>query len=223
IVHVNLHKTFGTPHGGGGPGAGPVGVKEHLAKFLPVPIVEKDGETYRLDYDRPSSIGKLVAFYGHFLVSVRAYVYIRYLGLEGLRAVSAHSVLNANYLVGLLKDVFHLPFDRRCMHEFVLSGKAQKDAHGVATLDISKRIIDYGFHPPTNYFPLIVPEALMIEPTETETKDTLDAFAAALLAIDKEAAEEPALLHGAPYSAPVRRVDEARAVRQLNVSWPEQQ
>ncbi len=222
-VHLNLHKTFGTPHGGGGPGAGPVGVKEHLAKFLPVPIVEKDGETYRLDYDRPSSIGKLVAFYGHFLVSVRAYVYIRYLGLEGLRAVSAHSVLNANYLVGLLKDVFHLPFDRRCMHEFVLSGKAQKDAHGVATLDISKRIIDYGFHPPTNYFPLIVPEALMIEPTETETKDTLDAFAAALLAIDKEAAEEPALLHGAPYSAPVRRVDEARAVRQLNVSWPEQQ
>jgi glycine dehydrogenase subunit 2 len=198
-VHLNLHKTLGTPHGGGGPGGGPVGVKGHLAKFLPVPTVERTGDGYRLDYDRPESIGKLVAFYGHFLVSLRAYAYIRYHGLEGLRAVSAHSVLNANYLLSLLKDAYHLPFDRRCMHEFVLSGRRQKEAHGVATLDISKRIIDYGFHPPTNYFPLIVPEALMIEPTETETKDTLDAFAAALLAIDEEAAEDPDLLHGAPH------------------------
>jgi len=220
-VHLNLHKTFGTPHGGGGPGAGPVGVKGHLAEFLPVPTLEKTDKGYRLDYDRPKSIGKLLAFYGHFLVSLRAYVYIRYLGLEGLRGVSADSVLNANYLLSLLKGAFQLPFDRKCMHEFVLSGKKQKDAHGVATLDISKRIIDYGFHPPTNYFPLIVPEALMVEPTETETRDTLDAFAAALSAIDREAAQDPDLLHGAPYSAPVRRVDEARAVRELNVSWPE--
>ncbi len=221
-VHLNLHKTFGTPHGGGGPGAGPVGVKRHLAEFLPVPTVEKTDDGYRLDYDRPKSIGKLLAFYGHFLVSLRAYVYIRYLGLEGLRGVSADSVLNANYLLSLLKGAYLLPFDRLCMHEFVLSGKKQKDAYGVATLDISKRIIDYGFHPPTNYFPLIVPEALMVEPTETETKDTLDAFAAALSAIDREAAADPDLLHGAPYSAPVRRVDEARAVRELNVSWPEE-
>ncbi|MCX7021744.1 MAG: aminomethyl-transferring glycine dehydrogenase subunit GcvPB [bacterium] len=220
-VHLNLHKTFGTPHGGGGPGAGPVGVKKHLAEFLPVPTVEETNDGFRLDYDRPRSIGKLLAFYGHFLVSLRAYVYIRHLGLEGLRGVSVHSVLNANYLQSLLKDTFLLPFDRLCMHEFVLSGNKQKEAYGVATLDISKRIIDYGFHPPTNYFPQIVPEALMIEPTETETRQTLDAFAAALLAIDREAAENPDLLHGAPYSAPVRRVDEARAVRELNVSWPE--
>ncbi len=220
-VHLNLHKTFGTPHGGGGPGAGPVGVKAHLAKYLPLPTIEPDGENYRLDFDRPDSIGKLTAFWGHFLVNLRAWVYIRHLGLAGLRRVSEFAVLNANYLMALLKDVLHLPFDRICMHEFVLSAGQLKEELGVATLDISKRLIDHGFHPPTNYFPLIVPEALMIEPTETESRETLEAFAEVLKTIIAEAKSDPELLHGAPYNAPIRRVDEAQAVRDLNITYSE--
>jgi len=220
-VHLNLHKTFGTPHGGGGPGAGPVGVREHLAKYLPRPTIEADDNGYRLDFDRPDSIGKLTAFWGHFLVNLRAWVYIRHLGLAGLRRVSEFAVLNANYLMALLKEMLYLPFDRTCMHEFVLSASQVKEELGIATLDISKRLIDHGFHPPTNYFPLIVPEALMIEPTETESRETLEAFAEVLRTILEEAKTEPELLRNAPFNAPIRRVDEAQAVRDLNITYPE--
>ncbi|MBD3399589.1 MAG: aminomethyl-transferring glycine dehydrogenase subunit GcvPB [Candidatus Coatesbacteria bacterium] len=222
-VHLNLHKTFGTPHGGGGPGSGPVGVKEHLAPYLPVPTIERHGEGWTLDWDRPDSIGKLNAFYGHFLVNLRAWAYLRFHGLEGLRNVSAHAVLNANYLLALIKDLLPPAHDRTCMHEFVVSARELKEQTGLSALDLSKRIIDYGFHPPTNYFPLIVPEAWMIEPTETETRETLEAFAAALRQIiEEEAPADPELLHGAPWTAPVRRVDEVQAVRELDVCWPEE-
>ncbi len=214
MMHFNLHKTFSTPHGGGGPGAGPLAVKAHLAPYLPVPLAQRrqDG-TYYLEYDRPQSIGRVRSFYGNFGILVRAYAYIRALGGEGLRAVSENAVLNANYLLARLRAAYDLPYDRRCMHEFVLSGRRQK-AQGVRTLDIAKRLIDYGFHPPTIYFPLIVEEALMIEPTETESKETLDAFAEALLHIAEEARLEPALLHEAPHNSPVGRLDEVRAARQ---------
>ena len=225
-VHLNLHKTFGTPHGGGGPGSGPVGVKEHLAPYLPVPTIEPaetPGDGWTLDWERPESIGKLNAFLGHFLVNLRAWVYIRHHGLEGLRRVSENAVLNANYLMALVKDILPPAYERTCMHEFVASAKDLKERTGVSALDLSKRVIDYGFHPPTNYFPLIVPEAWMIEPTETETRETLEAFAEALRAIiTKEVPEDPELLHGAPWTAPVRRVDEVRAVRELDVKWPEE-
>ncbi|MFQ5794765.1 MAG: aminomethyl-transferring glycine dehydrogenase subunit GcvPB [Candidatus Bipolaricaulia bacterium] len=218
IVHYNLHKTFSTPHGGGGPGAGPVGVVERLAPFLPVPIVVKDGNRYRLDYDRPESIGKLHNFYGNFAVLVRAYTYIRALGDEGLRAVSENAVLNANYLKERLKRIYRLPYDRLYKHEFVLSGVGQgEDVH---TIDIAKRLLDYGFHSPTIYFPLIVPEALMIEPTETESKETLDAFAEALEEIAQEAKENPELLKQAPHTTPVRRLDEVRAARHPILTYP---
>jgi glycine dehydrogenase subunit 2 len=217
VMHFNLHKTFSTPHGGGGPGAGPVAVKSHLAPYLPAPLAAKrpeaDGrDVYYFDYDRPQSIGRVHSFYGNFGILVRAYTYIRSLGASGLKSVSENAVLNANYLQARLKGAYDLPFDRRCMHEFVLSGRRQK-AQGARTLDIAKRIIDYGFYPPTIYFPLIVEEALMIEPTETESKATLDSFAETMLRIAEEAQTQPELLHEAPHDSPVGRLDEVRAAR----------
>jgi glycine dehydrogenase subunit 2 len=212
IVHINLHKTFSQPHGGGGPGGGPIAVRESLEPFLPVPAVVRREDGFGLDYDRPKSIGRVRAFTGPFGVFVRSYAYIRAYG-PALREMSEAAVLNANYLLARLRNAYELPFDRLCMHEFVLSARSLKREHGVSALDVAKRLIDYGFHPPTIYFPLIVPEALMIEPTETETKETLDAFVEAMLAIADEAAESPELLKEAPTSAPVRRLDEVKAAR----------
>jgi glycine dehydrogenase subunit 2 len=218
IVHFNLHKTFSQPHGGGGPGGGPIAVRERLEPFLPVPAVVQDGDRYRLDYDRPKTIGKVRGFYGPFGVFVRSYAYIRSYG-PGLREMSEAAVLNANYLLARLKDAYQLPFDRLCMHEFVLSARRLKREHGISALDVAKRLMDYDFHPPTVYFPLIVPEALMIEPTETETKETLDEFADAMLEIARDAAERPELLKEAPHNRPVRRVDEVKAAKRAVVRY----
>jgi glycine dehydrogenase subunit 2 len=216
-VQLNLHKTFSTPHGGGGPGSGPVCVKADLAEFLPGPLVSKDKEGYA--FASPAkSIGRLGAAYGNFGVMLKAYAYIRSLGAEGLKEVSENAVVNANYLKEKLRAYYHLPYDRTCMHEVVLSGKRQK-AKGVSTLDIAKRLLDYGFHPPTVYFPLVVEEALMIEPTETESKATLDAFIAAMRHIAGEAEANPQTLHTAPHNTPVRRLDEATAARKPNLRW----
>ena len=209
VMHFNLHKTFSTPHGGGGPGAGPVGAGDRLAPYLPGPIAVPEGGVYRLTMPE-RSIGRLKAFHGNFGVLVRAFVYISMLGEEGLRAVSENAVLNANYLKQLIRKRFRIPYDRTCMHEFVASGQISPEVH---TIDVAKRLIDYGFHPPTVYFPLIVKEALMIEPTETESRETLEAFAAALLAIADEAEKDPDLVKNAPHSTPVRRLDEVRAAR----------
>jgi glycine dehydrogenase subunit 2 len=220
ILHFNLHKTFSTPHGGGGPGSGPVGVSEALAEYLPSPIVtiieEGDDENppFFGFYTPEKTIGRMKAFYGHFGIFVRAYTYIAMHGPEGLRDIAEKAVLNANYLMTLVKEDYYLPYDRTCMHEFVVEG-AWKDIPEVHALDISKRLMDYGFHPPTNYFPLVVHEALMIEPTETESKQTLDAFAAAMKAIAKEAREDPEMLNNAPYTTPIRRCDEVKAARDL--------
>jgi glycine dehydrogenase subunit 2 len=218
IVHINLHKTFSQPHGGGGPGGGPIAVRGMLEPFLPVPAVVRRSEGFGLDFERPKSIGKVRAFTGPFGVFVRSYAFMRAYG-PGLREMSEVAVLNANYLLARLKDAYELPYDRLCMHEFVLSARGLKREHGVTALDVAKRLMDYDFHPPTVYFPLVVPEALMIEPTETETKETLDAFADAMLEIARDAAESPELLHEAPHSRPVRRLDEARAVKQLVVKY----
>ena len=218
VVHINLHKTFSQPHGGGGPGGGPIAVRELLAPYLPAPVVVPDGAGFRLDYDRPKSIGKVRAFSGPFGVFVRSYAFIRSYG-PGLREMSEVAVLNANYVLARLKDAYDLPFDRLCMHEFVLSARTLKREHGVGALDVAKRLMDYNFHPPTIYFPLIVPEALMVEPTETEAKETLDAFIDAMLAIVREAAEDPQLLHDAPHDRPVRRLDEVRAAKHLVVRY----
>jgi glycine dehydrogenase subunit 2 len=212
IVHINLHKTFSQPHGGGGPGGGPIAVRGSLEPFLPVPAVVRRGDGFGLDFDRPKSIGKVRAFTGPFGVFVRSYAYIRAYG-PALREMSEVAVLNANYLLARLKGAYDVPFDRLCMHEFVASARRLKREHGVSALDVAKRLIDYGFHPPTIYFPLIVPEALMIEPTETETKETLDDFADAMAAIAREAAESPELLKQAPTAASVRRLDEVKAAR----------
>lgn len=212
VVHLNLHKTFSTPHGGGGPGSGPVGVKKELVPFLPRPVVEFDGSRYYTDNERPLSIGRIKSFYGNFGVAVRAYAYILSMGAEGLRRVSETAVLNANYIMDRLKEHFLLPYDRICMHEFVLSAQKQKEK-GVAALDIAKRLLDFGYHPPTIYFPLIVREAMMIEPTETESLETLDEFIEAMLLIAKEAEEDPEKVKGAPYTTPISRLDEAKAAR----------
>ncbi|MFO7637142.1 MAG: aminomethyl-transferring glycine dehydrogenase subunit GcvPB [Clostridia bacterium] len=220
VVHLNLHKTFSTPHGGGGPGAGPIGVKSRLAPFLPAPLVEEKDGCFRLVHESPHSIGRIRSFYGNFLVLVRAYAYILSMGRDGLKQVSEHAVLNANYLLSLLKDTFTVPYNGSCMHEFVLSGEKQK-AKGVSTLDMAKRLLDYGVHPPTIYFPLIVKEALMIEPTETEGKETLDDFVRAMERIAREAEEDPDTLHGAPHTTPVGRLDEVRAARNLVLRWQE--
>ena len=217
LMHINLHKTFSTPHGGGGPGAGPVGVVKELERFLPVPVVGKSREGYFLDYDRPDSIGRVHSFYGNFLILLRALVYLRILGPEGARAVAENAVLNANYLMARLKMDYHLPIDRICKHEFVLSDKGMPN--GVTTNDIGKRILDYGFHAPTVYFPLLIPGAIMIEPTETECRETLDAFAEAMLAIKREAEENPGLVKGAPHTTPVKRVDAVLAARKPVLKW----
>jgi glycine dehydrogenase subunit 2 len=218
IVHINLHKTFSQPHGGGGPGGGPIVVREKLEPFLPVPAVVKDSEGFRLDFDRPKSIGKVRGYTGPFGVFVRSYAYIRSYGPR-LREMSETAVLNANYLLAQLKDAYELPFDRLCMHEFVLSARVLKREHGISATDVAKRLMDYGFHPPTIYFPLVVPEALMIEPTETEAKETLDAFADAMLAIAREAADDPEVIKSAPHGRPVKRLDEVRAAKRAIVKY----
>jgi glycine dehydrogenase subunit 2 len=219
-MHLNLHKTFSTPHGGGGPGCGCIGVKSHLEPFLPVPIVAKNGEIYELNYQRPHSIGRVHTFFGNFLMNVRAWAYVRAFGREGLPEIAKHAVLNANYVKSRIEHEFPLPHPERIpMHEAVLTAAPIKKETGVRALDISKRLIDYGFHPPTNYFPLIVPECFMIEPTETETKETLDAFCDAMLAIVEEARKDPKLLQDAPTTSVVGRLDEAYAAKTLDVSW----
>ena len=214
VMHLNLHKTFSTPHGGGGPGAGPVLVKSALAPYLPVPRVERQGEkAFRWNWNHPNSIGKVHGQYGNYGMLVRAYTYILSFGVEGLTRISGIAVLNANYLREQLQVGFTLPYKARCMHEFVLSGTPLKEK-GLRTMDVAKRLLDYGFHSPTIYFPLIVEEALMIEPTESESKETLDAFIAAMKSILREIDEDPELVHGAPHTTPVRRLDETKAARQ---------
>lgn len=212
VVHLNLHKTFSTPHGGGGPGAGPVGVKKILEPFLPTPIVIKDDKGYHLDYNIPQSIGRVKGYYGNFGILVRAYTYILTLGGEGLKRVSELAVLNANYMMRKLEPYYDLPINQICKHEFVLSGRRQKK-QGVRTLDIAKRLLDFGYHPPTIYFPLIVEECLMIEPTETESKETLDRFIDVMIQIAKEAEENPTVVQEAPHNTIVGRLDEVTAAR----------
>ena len=218
VMHMNVHKTFSTPHGGGGPGGGPVAVKRRLEPYLPTPTVDRAGERFILQHDRPQSIGRVRAFAGNFGIFVRAYAYLCAYG-PLLRQVSEAAVLNANYLLARLRPHFDLPYDRVCMHEFVLSGRRQKAQHGVRTLDIAKRLLDYGFHAPTIYFPLIVDEAIMIEPTETESRQTLDAFAAALIRVAEECATNPEIVRSAPHHTPVRRLDEVSAARHPNLRW----
>ncbi|MBI5599019.1 MAG: aminomethyl-transferring glycine dehydrogenase subunit GcvPB [Deltaproteobacteria bacterium] len=218
LVQMNLHKTFSTPHGGGGPGSGPLGVKKALVPYLPVPRIRKKGRRFALDFNKKKSIGRLKAFYGHFSIMVRAYTYIRLMGYRGLRRASEMAVLNANYMKERLKKSYHLPFDRTCMHECVLSDRLQTPK-GVTTLDIAKRLIDYGFHPPTIYFPFLVQGAMMIEPTETEGVETLDDFMEAMEAIAKEAEENPRLLKDAPHTTRISRVDETWAAREPVLRW----
>jgi glycine dehydrogenase subunit 2 len=218
-MHLNLHKTFSTPHGGGGPGCGAIGLQNHLAPYQPVPVVREENGVVIADYDRPESIGRVSAFFGQFLMEVRAYTYLMAFGREYMADISRYAVLNANYVRALLKDVLPPAHDRPCMHECILTAEKYKKEHGVRALDISKRLIDYGFHPPTNYFPLIVPECLMIEPTETESKETLDSFCDAMIEICREAVETPELLKNAPSTSVVGRLDETLAVKQLNVQY----
>ncbi len=213
VVHLNLHKTFSTPHGGGGPGAGPVGVKKHLTEFLPLPVISKNQDGCYMDYDRPLSIGKVKSAYGNFGVLVRAYTYILSMGPDGLKEVAENAVLNANYMAHKLKDKYLLPLDTVCMHECVLSGEWQKEKNDVSTLDIAKRLLDFGFHPPTIYFPLIIHEAMMIEPTECESKETLDEFIAVMRQIADEAENNPDLVKTAPHTTVISRLDEATAAR----------
>ncbi len=218
-LHINVHKTFSTPHGGGGPGGGPVCVTDDLARYLPGPLPTRfDDGSYAL-VTPETSIGRVRSFLGNFGVLVRAYAYVRALGAEGLREASEQAVVSANYLRILLRDVFDMPYDRTCMHEFVMSSSSLKRAHGMRALDVAKRLLDYGFHPPTVYFPLIVEEALMLEPTETESLESLESLAAALRAIAEEASREPGFVRDAPYTTPVRRLDEARAARDPVLRW----
>lgn len=218
VCHLNMHKTFSTPHGGGGPGSGPVGVKKHLAKFLPVPTVEKENDKFILDYNRPDSLGKIRSLYGNFGVMVKAYTYILTMGKEGLKAASENAVLNANYIKESLREYYNIGKDDICKHEVILS-TLKENPHHIATLDIAKRLIDYGVHPPTVYFPLIIEEALMIEPTESESKETVDEFIDAMKKIAVEAKENPELLHEAPVNAPVRRLDQVKAARKPILKW----
>ncbi len=218
IMHFNLHKTFSTPHGGGGPGSGPVACRQFLEPYLPVPRVVREGERFDLDFARSRSIGNVKSFWGNIGMHVRAYAYIRTHGPEGIRRNAENAVLNANYLLSLVRKAYRVAYDRPCMHEFVLDGSPFKK-HGVRTLDIAKRLLDFDFHPPTIYFPLIVHEALMIEPAETENRETLEGFARALLAIAREARTEPEKVKAAPHTMPVRRLDEVRAAKQPVVRW----
>jgi glycine dehydrogenase subunit 2 len=220
VVHMNTHKTFATPHGGGGPGAGPVAVSQSLERFLPAPTLgfDPDSGRYFWEHDRPDSIGRVSGFHGNFGVLVRAFAYVFGHGRDGLREVGERAVLNANYLACLVQGAYPLAFPGRPMHEFVSTAKPLK-RYGVRAMDVAKRLIDLGFHPSTVYFPLVVEEAMMVEPTETEAKDTLDAFAAAMLQVAREAEEEPHLLHEAPVTTPVRRLDEAKAARELRLRW----
>lgn len=217
-VHFNLHKTFATPHGGGGPGSGPVAVADNLTPFLPIPVIRRENSHYHLDFDIPHTIGKVQTFYGNFLIMVRAYTYLRMIGEEGLKHVSRAAILNANYIVQSLKDDYMLPYPFFSMHEGVLSGKNLKE-HGIRTLDIAKRLLDYGLHAPTVYFPLIVSEALMIEPTDSESKESIDRFIAVMKEIRKDAERNPEILHSAPCTTPVRRLDEVKAIKELKVRW----
>ena len=218
VLHLNLHKTFSTPHGSGGPGAGPVGVKAHLEPYLPVPRVARDAERYRFDWERPRSIGRVHAFWGNFGMLVRAYAYIRSLGAEGLTQATEQAVLNARYLRARLEGAYEPAVPSPMLHEVVFSDHTFHDL-GVSTLDVAKRLLDYGFHPPTIYFPLIVPGALMVEPTESEPRQELDAFVAAMLKIREEAEREPQLLKSAPHHTPVRRLDEVAAARRPRLRW----
>jgi glycine dehydrogenase subunit 2 len=211
MMHINLHKTFSTPHGGGGPGSGPVGVSDKLVPFLPIPVVEKSGDMFHLSYECPDTIGRVHSFYGNFLIMVRAYTYIRMLGPDGIREAGEHAVLNANYLLAKLKTVYNLPINRMCKHEFVLNDEGMPN--GVTTNDIAKRILDYGYHAPTIYFPLLVHGAIMIEPTETENKTTLDEFADAMIAIRREAETNPDMVKTAPHTTKIGRVDAVLAAR----------
>lgn len=212
VVHLNLHKTFTGPHGGGGPGSGPVGVNKDLLPYLPKPILVKKDDVFTFDYDRPQSIGRVKPFYGNFGINVRAYTYIRSMGPDGLKAVTEYAVLNANYMMRKLQPHFDLPYDRHCKHEFVLSGRRQKKL-GVRTLDMAKRLLDFGYHPPTIYFPLNVEEGMMIEPTETESKETLDAFIDAMIQIAREVEENPEIVQDAPHTTVIKRLDETKAAR----------
>ncbi|HSP47577.1 MAG TPA: aminomethyl-transferring glycine dehydrogenase subunit GcvPB, partial [Clostridiaceae bacterium] len=218
VLHYNLHKTFSTPHGGGGPGSGPVGVKAHLAQHLPVPVVALKDGTYYLDYDIEHSIGKIKNFFGNFGVILRAYTYILSMGGNGLKSASINAVLNANYIKESLRNEYKLAIDETCMHEVVFAGIKDK-ASGVTTLEIAKRIIDYGYHPPTIYFPLIVDSSIMIEPTETESKETMDEFITAMKNIAREAKETPEIFKTAPHNSPVRRLDEVKAARTPVLRW----
>jgi glycine dehydrogenase subunit 2 len=218
VCHFNLHKTFTTPHGGGGPGSGPVGIKAHLEPFLPAPVIVKRDDAYALDWKRPQSIGKLQAFWGNFGMHVRAYTYIRTMGADGLRAVSENAVLNANYVLKRLEAHYDVAAPGPCMHECVLSARKQKK-QGVSAMDVAKRLLDLGFYAPSTYFPLIVEEALMIEPTETESKETLDAFCEAMIRIARETETGPQVIHEAPTTTPVRRLDQTKAAREPNLRW----
>ena len=218
VLHLNLHKTFSTPHGGGGPGSGPVACREHLAEYLPAPAIERDGNGYRLKHDKPKSVGRVHAFYGNFGMAVRALCYILTCGRGGLKELTEVAVLSANYIRHQLKDHYFLPYDTRTLHEVVFSDKIQSQ-NGVKTLDIAKRLIDYGFHPPTIYFPLIIAGALMIEPAESQSKEELDAFVEAMIAIGREAEHEPDKVKGAPFTAKLTRLDEVRAARSPILRW----
>ena len=219
VMHFNLHKTFSSPHGGGGPGSGPVGIKKILEPYLPVPQVIKTDDGYRLEHDRPKTIGKIHGYYGSFLCILRAYAYIMYYGKERLAQVAENAVLNANYIRVQLQDSFDVAFSEICMHECVFTAKRQQKTHGIKALDIAKRLMDFGYHPPTIYFPLIVPEALMIEPTETESKETLDQFIEAMRQIARDIEENPEIVKSAPHTTPVRKLDEATAARQPCLCW----
>jgi glycine dehydrogenase subunit 2 len=226
VIHMNLHKTFSTPHGGGGPGAGPVGVSARLEPYLPVPLVARDGDAYRwlTERERPQTIGRLTAFGGNMGILLRAYVYARLLGREGMRRVSTFATLNANYVLARLTAAgFDAAYPRRrASHEFIITLKHEAKELGVSAMDFAKRLLDYGYHAPTTYFPLLVPECLLIEPTETESKEDLDGFVAAMIAIREEARTNPELVRTAPHTMPVRRLDDVRAARQLDLAWQPQ-
>jgi glycine dehydrogenase subunit 2 len=217
LMHYNAHKTFSGPHGGGGPGAGPIAVRQHLAPYLPAPVVGKHSDgSYFLDFDSPKSIGRVRSFFGNTGILFRAYCYIKSHGPEGLKGIAQHAVLNANYLMSLVRDVYPVPFGETCMHEFVASARSLAKDRGIRAMDIAKRLIDFNFHAPTVYFPLIVPEAMMVEPTETESRETLEAFAKVLKQI---AREDPEMLHLAPHNTPISRPDEVKAAKSPVLAW----